>query len=86
MEPSLATSWRIVDPRTWEFELRHGVRFHDGTPLTADDVVFYGKNDGARAHGGAPHGLHGECGRFSGSGNGEPRRRQRRLRVPLVIW
>jgi peptide/nickel transport system substrate-binding protein len=40
VEPSLAASWRIVDPRTWVFELRQGVRFHDGTPLTADDVVF----------------------------------------------
>ncbi len=40
LEPALATSWRSVDPMTWEFELRQGVRFHDGTPLTAADVVF----------------------------------------------
>jgi peptide/nickel transport system substrate-binding protein len=40
VEPSLATSWRVVDHLTWEFELRHGVRFHDGTPLTATDVAF----------------------------------------------
>jgi peptide/nickel transport system substrate-binding protein len=40
LEPALATAWRTVDPLTWEFELRPGVRFHDGTPLTAEDVVF----------------------------------------------
>ena len=40
LEPGLATSWRVVDHLTWEFELRHGVRFHDGTPFTAADVVF----------------------------------------------
>jgi peptide/nickel transport system substrate-binding protein len=38
--PQLATAWRPVGPATWEFELRQGVRFHDGTPLTAEDVVF----------------------------------------------
>src|SRR5512147_431521 len=27
--PALATSWRMLDPNTWEFELRQGVRFHD---------------------------------------------------------
>ena len=39
-EPSLAVSWKPVDATTWEFKLRDGVRFTDGTPLTADDVVF----------------------------------------------
>jgi peptide/nickel transport system substrate-binding protein len=38
--PGLALSWAAVDERTWEFRLRPGVRFHDGTPLTADDVAF----------------------------------------------
>ena len=38
--PGLAVSWRAVDPLTWEFKLRPGVRFHDGSELTADDVVF----------------------------------------------
>ncbi len=40
LRPGLAESWRIIDPLTWEFTLRHGVTFHDGTPLTAEDVVF----------------------------------------------
>jgi peptide/nickel transport system substrate-binding protein len=38
--PVLATQWQQLDPLTWRFTLRKGVRFHDGTPLTADDVVF----------------------------------------------
>src|SRR5437879_3371659 len=38
--PGLAVSWRAVDATTWEFRLRSGVRFHDGTELTAEDVVF----------------------------------------------
>jgi peptide/nickel transport system substrate-binding protein len=38
--PSLAASWRVVDPLTWEIRLREGVRFHDGSPFTAEDVVF----------------------------------------------
>jgi peptide/nickel transport system substrate-binding protein len=39
LEPLLAKSWRRVDPRTVEFELREGVGWHDGTPFGAADVV-----------------------------------------------
>lgn len=38
--PALADSWRRIDAQTWEFHLRPGVRFSDGAPLTADDVVW----------------------------------------------
>ena len=38
--PELADSWRRVDPVTYEFHLRDGVRFHDGALLTAEDVKF----------------------------------------------
>lgn len=41
IEPSLAVSWQASrDGRTWAFQLRRGVRFHDGTPFDADAVVF----------------------------------------------
>ncbi len=43
IEASLATSWKQVSPTVWRFNLRHGVKFSDGTPLTADDVVFSAK-------------------------------------------
>jgi peptide/nickel transport system substrate-binding protein len=38
--PQLAFAWQIVDSTHWDFKLRQGVRFHDGTPFTAADVVF----------------------------------------------
>ena len=40
LEPLLATEWKQVDPTTIDFTLRPGVKFHDGSPLTADDVVY----------------------------------------------
>ncbi|MGH8689743.1 MAG: ABC transporter substrate-binding protein [Burkholderiales bacterium] len=40
LTPGLAESWKAVDATTWEFRLRRNVRFHDGTPFTADDVIF----------------------------------------------
>ncbi|MFY8115948.1 MAG: ABC transporter substrate-binding protein, partial [Rhabdaerophilum sp.] len=38
--PGLASSWKIIDDTTWEFKLRANVKFHDGSPLTVDDVIF----------------------------------------------
>ncbi|MFW8566677.1 ABC transporter substrate-binding protein [Orrella sp. 11846] len=38
--PALAVAWEQPDPNTWRFKLREGVKFHDGAPFTADDVVF----------------------------------------------
>ena len=39
LEPMLATEWTQVEPTTWEFTLREGVNFQDGTPMNADAVV-----------------------------------------------
>jgi len=40
IEPSLATAWRAVSDTAWEFDIRQGVTFSDGKPLTAEDVAF----------------------------------------------
>jgi peptide/nickel transport system substrate-binding protein len=37
--PALATEWAPIDDLTWEFKLREGVAFHDGTAFSADDIV-----------------------------------------------
>ena len=38
--PALAESWQTLDPTHWRFHLRKGVKFHNGDPFTADDVLF----------------------------------------------
>jgi peptide/nickel transport system substrate-binding protein len=40
IEPCLAESWERVDPQTYRYTLRDGVTFHNGAPLTVDDVIF----------------------------------------------
>src|ERR1700759_2210193 len=40
LEPALAVKWGQTDKNTWFFDLRPDVKFSDGTPFTADDVVF----------------------------------------------
>ena len=40
IEPALAERWEVLEPTRWRFHLRRGVKFHNGNPFTADDVVF----------------------------------------------
>ncbi|MBN9063640.1 MAG: hypothetical protein BGP06_07115 [Rhizobiales bacterium 65-9] len=46
LQPGLAESWKKIGDRLWEFKLRPGVKWHDGVPFTADDVLFTFKRAG----------------------------------------
>lgn len=39
IQPAVAVSWGLVDPTTWEFRLRDGIKFHNGQSVTPDDVI-----------------------------------------------
>ena len=39
--PALAESWEIPEPTRWRFHLRKGVKWSDGEPFGADDIVFW---------------------------------------------
>ena len=54
--PGLATAWRTIDDTTWEFDLRKGVRFHDGAAFDARDVEFSIKRAAAVADKGGQFG------------------------------
>src|SRR5690242_20782582 len=40
IQPNLAVSWSNRDDKTWVFKLREGVKFSNGAPFTADDVIY----------------------------------------------
>lgn len=40
LEPALASSWKALDDKTWEFKLRSDIKWQDGKPFTADDIAY----------------------------------------------
>jgi peptide/nickel transport system substrate-binding protein len=79
LKPGLATAWRRVDDRTLEFDLRPGVRFHDGREMTAEDVVLLLRPE---AHVGARHDPPGRAGNLFGSVPGTDQNKEPHARRP----
>lgn len=40
LDPGLASSWKSIDDKTWEFKINTAIKWQDGTPVSADDIVF----------------------------------------------
>ncbi|WP_295380900.1 ABC transporter substrate-binding protein [uncultured Pseudacidovorax sp.] len=40
LDPGLASSWKSLDDKTWEFKINTAIKWQDGTPVSADDIVF----------------------------------------------